>query len=134
MSDASSTIAVPKRQARSRVGNGTVVLDGVDGRSTRVRRYREILAQLISDLGGDPSEAQTIIARRASELAVWCELRAQAMASGEEINIGEFTTATNALRRLLTDLGLERRARDVTPSLEQYLSDPLPGKTHQRPS
>ena len=32
-----------------------------------------------------------------------------------------FTTAANSLRRLLADLGLERRAKDITPSLSTYL-------------
>ena len=118
MTNTSSTLAVPKRQARTRMGNGSTVLAGVDGRASRPRRYREILAQLSSDMGGDPSEAQTQIARRAAELAVWSEDRARALMDGEEIDIGEFTTATNALRRLLADLGLERRARDVTPTPE----------------
>jgi hypothetical protein len=86
-----------------------------------MRRYKEILAQIVSDIGGDPSEAENIIARRACTLAVWCEQAEAAMANGAEIDIQEFTTATNALRRLLADIGLERRARDVTPTLSQYL-------------
>ena len=93
----------------------------MDGRSAFARRYRDIYAQLVSDLGADPSEAQTIIARRACTLAVWCEQSEAGLASGVELDIGEFTTATNALRRLLADLGLERRMRDVTPSLARYL-------------
>jgi hypothetical protein len=92
----------------------------VDGRSAFARRYRDILAQLVSDLGGDPSEAQSLIARRAATLAVWSEQAEAQLASGVELDIGEFTTAVNALRRLLCDLGLERRMRDVT-SLATYL-------------
>ena len=33
-----------------------------------------------------------------------------------------YITATNALRRVLDTLGLERRQRDITPTLDQYLS------------
>jgi hypothetical protein len=110
-----------KRQARSRIGNGTAILAGVDGRTTPMRRYREILGQLFSDMGGDPSEAKIIIARRAVSIAVWCEECEAAAANGGELDIGEFTTATNALRRLLADIGLERHARDVTPSLRDRL-------------
>ena len=46
------------------------------------------------------------------------------MAAGGAVDIGAYTTGVNALRRLLCDLGLERRARDVTPTLtlEQYLA------------
>jgi hypothetical protein len=91
-----------------------VFLEGVDGRSILARRYRDILASLVSDMGGDPSEAQSLIARRSATLAVWCELAETAMAKGDDLNIAEFTTAANALRRLLSDLGLERQAHDVT--------------------
>src|SRR5262245_48708501 len=117
----SPALACPKPQFRSKVGNGTSLLSDVDGRSTMMRRYKEILAQIVSDIGGDPSEAENIIARRACTLAVWCEQAAAAMANGAEIDIQQFTTATNALRRLLLDIGLERRAKDITPTLSQYL-------------
>lgn len=124
----SKRVAVPKKQARSRIGNGTDLLAGVDGRSAVMRRYREIYAQLVNDMGGNPSEAKSIIAKRASTLAVWCEQAEADMANGKSINMAEFTTATNALRRLLVDLGLERRAKDITPTLDQYLNENYSGQ------
>ena len=36
------------------------------------------------------------------------------MAGGKDLDISTFTTASNALRRLLETLGIERTARDVT--------------------
>lgn len=111
----------PKPEGRSRVGNGKAVLASVDGRSAEMRRYKEVYAQLVDDLGGDPSEAQDIIARRATTLAVWCESAETAMANGEPLDIAAFTTAANSLRRLLSDLGLERKLRDVTPGVDRYL-------------
>lgn len=108
--------------SRSRVANGSAVLAGVDGRSVTYRRYRDILAQLVCDLGGEPSEAQLQIARRAASLSVWAEEQDAAAANGEALDIGAYTTASNSLRRLLADLGLERRARDVTPRLDRYIA------------
>jgi hypothetical protein len=123
--NANRSKAVARPTARSRVSNGKdLFLDGVDGRSTLARRYRDILAQFVSDLGGDPSEAQSIIARRATTLACWCEQQEAKAAAGESLNIAEFATATNTLRRLLNDLGLERRMRDITPSIDSYLAKP----------
>jgi hypothetical protein len=113
---ANASPVAAKRTGRARVSNGSqLFLDesGLDGRSVMARRYRDVLAQLVSDLGGDPSEAQSIIARRAATLAVWCEQAESCMAKGDAIDIGSFTTATNALRRLLADLGLERRLKDI---------------------
>jgi hypothetical protein len=114
-------IARPKPEGRSRVGNGKAVLPDVDGRTAEMRRYKEIYAQLIDDLGGDPSEAQDIIARRATTLALWCESAEADMANGAKLDIAAFTTAANSLRRLLSDLGLERKMRDVTPGVDRYL-------------
>jgi hypothetical protein len=120
MPRSSTRTATPKPEARTRVGNGSAVLSGVDGRSTVFRRYREILAALVSDMGGDPSEAQQQIARRAASLAIWCEQQDADAANGKAIDVGPYTTASNTLRRLLESLGLERRLRNVTPTLSEY--------------
>ncbi|KAB0676706.1 hypothetical protein [Aureimonas leprariae] len=121
MPPASKPIGRSKPQARAKISNKFGLLPDVDGRSLIMRRYKDILAQLVVDIGGDPSEAQTIIARRACTIAVWCEQAEASMANGNGIDIGEFTTATNALRRLLSDLGLERRAKNVTPDVRGYM-------------
>lgn len=116
-----SHLAKPSPKSRSKLSNGSAVLNA-DGRSATARRYRDVLAELISDLGGDPSGAQTAIARRASALCVVCEQAEAEMVAGGVLDLAEFTTAANSLRRLLSDLGLERRARDISPSLSQYLA------------
>ncbi|TIP99766.1 MAG: hypothetical protein E5X61_38595 [Mesorhizobium sp.] len=47
---------------------------------------------------------------------------------GEPIDINEFMALTNAQRRLLADLGLERRAlKDITPSLKDYAATKYAG-------
>jgi hypothetical protein len=117
-----NTLARIKPEARSRISNGSATfLPGTDGRSALARRWRDIASQLTADIGGDPSEAQSLIARRAATLGVWCEQCEAALAQGRALDIVAFTTATNSLRRLLADLGLERRTRDVTPTVAQYL-------------
>lgn len=121
LSAPSPIAAKAKPQAGSRVGNGRDILPGVDGRSAGARRYREIAGELTRDMGGDPSGAQQAIIRRATTLAVWCEQAEASFANGEDLDVATYTTASNALRRLLADIGLERRARDVTPTLQQYL-------------
>jgi hypothetical protein len=117
-----SAVAKMKPRARSRVSNGSATfLDEVDGRSILARRYRDILRQLVSDIGGDPSEAQALIAKRSATIAVWCELAEARLAKGEDFDIFAFTTATNALRRLLSDLGFERIPRLVGPNFGELL-------------
>jgi hypothetical protein len=119
----SSPLERPKPQAATRLGTGGTVLAGVDMRTSGGRRFRELCADLVHHLAGDPTAPQLAIIRRAAALAVWCEQAESAQAQGGDFDVGAYTTAANSLRRLLADLGLERRMRDATPTLDQYLRD-----------
>lgn len=109
-------VAKPKSPQRSRVGNGSIVLPDVDGRSPLARRVRELLGQFVTDMGGNPSEAQLAIAKRASVMVAWCESQEAGFVNGEEFDVATYGTTVNALRRLLVDIGLQRHARDITPA------------------
>ena len=52
---------------------------------------------------------------------MWCEQAEAGAAGGKPLNIWEYAKATNTLRRLLLDLGLERRMRHIIPSIDTYL-------------
>ncbi len=113
--------APPPPEFRTRRGTGAVTLAGVDGRSMMARRFREITTGIESDLGGDLTEAQKHLTARAACLACWCEEREAELANGQDFDVLQYSTVSNAMRRLLSDLGLERRARDVTPDLQSYI-------------
>jgi hypothetical protein len=120
-----STIYKP--EARSRITNGSELLPDVDGRSSWVRRFRDVQALHLSDLGGQAnvSEAEKAIARRAACLIVELEQMEQKFATqgaSEGGQLDAYQRASNTLRRLLESLGLERRQRDVTPKLQEYLA------------
>ena len=112
----------PPPQFATRKGTGSAILVGVDGRSLMARRFSEIVHSLESDLGGDLSEAQRHLVARSATLAIWCEGRESELAAGGDFDASAYATIANALRRLLADLGLERRLRNVTPSLSDYLA------------
>jgi hypothetical protein len=115
-----------KSAQRSRVANGSALLPGVDGRSAWVRRCKELIADHIADLGGEDncSAAERSIIRRAAVLTTELERLEVRFALAGEANADDLDlyqrTAGN-LRRLLEAVGLQRRARDVTPSLAEYL-------------
>jgi hypothetical protein len=69
-------------QAKSRVSNGKEILPNVDGRSIEARRYRDVIESLVRDAGGDPSEAQTALIRRAAYLVVTLENMESAAMAG----------------------------------------------------
>lgn len=119
----SNRLAPRKAVARSRVSNGTDVLPGVDGRSLVARRYRDIAAQIIADMGGIDrcSEAKLQLVRRFSAVAVLAEQMEARLARGETVDVAEFSALASTAVRIAQRIGLERRARDVTPSLRDYL-------------
>jgi hypothetical protein len=109
----------------TRVGNGSAILPGVDGRTAMGRRLREIVGALVSDMGGETelTEAKLHIVRRVAVLAAQLEqIEADAANGVRAFDIGTYSTGANTLRRLLADLGLERRQRDVTVDLQTYLA------------
>jgi hypothetical protein len=113
----SGAVAGCKPAARSKVSNQSATfLDGVDGRSALARRFRDVLAEIISDLGGHDaglSEVQRQIARRIATIAVECErLEAQAM-SGETIDLELYGRLADRLGRACQRLGIKRQARTV---------------------
>ena len=67
-----AAVAGRKSPQRSRIANGSALLDGIDGRSAKARRFRDVLAEIVSDLGGADrlSEGQRQIARRCAMLSV----------------------------------------------------------------
>ena len=117
---------------RSRVTNGKqLFIDPVAGHggSRWARRLRDLLALHISDLGGEDvvSAAEHSICRRISTITLELELLEQRFAikgkgaSPEDLDL--YFRGANSLRRLLESIGLKRRARDVTPLLQDYLAE-----------
>jgi hypothetical protein len=127
-----------KPEARSRVGNGKTLLPMVDGRSVTARRFKDLVEDISADLGGKDhlSEGQRQLIRRAAMLSAESE-RLEAFAARDErrpdgeinwksdaafhFDVDRYVVMTNALRRVLETIGLERVARDATPTLQSYL-------------
>jgi hypothetical protein len=111
---------------RSAISNGSSLLADVDHRSAWMRRLRDLIAGHVSDLGGEDalSAAEVALIRRASMMTLQLEL----MEARWNDNNGEasprsletYQRVVGALRRTLESLGLQRRPRDVTPSIAEY--------------
>jgi hypothetical protein len=87
---------------RFRIGPRLFEVDvgNMDGRSGKVRRYRDILTQIEQDLGGAEclSEAQHQLARRATTLCLMAEgMEADAITGQPTFDLDDFVTMTNAL-------------------------------------
>lgn len=112
---------------RSRVTNGKDVLPNVDGRSLWMRRLKDVMFAHIADMGGEEalSEAERSIIRRIATQTVAVE-KLEALfaqdggASDKGLDLHQ--RLSNTLRRNLEALGLRRRTRDITPTLDAYIS------------
>jgi hypothetical protein len=116
-----------KDPQKSRVTNGSALLPGVDGRSPWVRRCKDVIAAHLSDIP-DASAAERSIIRRASVLTVELErLEAKFATAGEasERDLDLYQRTAGNLRRLLSSVGLERRARNVE-TLGDYMARKYP--------
>ena len=110
---------------RSKVTNGRALftLPDVDSRTPLARRFRDILAQIMEDLGGMEhlSEAQRQLSRRSAMLGIEAErLEAEAV-SGAALDVEVYCNITNAQGRALQRLGIRRAQREI-PTLGQYIA------------
>jgi hypothetical protein len=121
LSDHRSTIVRP-RTMRSKVTNGKALFVEADGRGPWARRWRDVLAEIISDIGGHEglSEGQRQLARRCATIAIACERMEGEAAQGAEIDLEVYGTLTDRLGRALQRLGLKRVPKDITPDPLQY--------------
>lgn len=118
-----------KNQVPTRLTSGrTDFLFKVDARTLVAKRFSELVSSHTADLGGEDacSEGQKAILRRACILIVALEQMESAFASTGSMSVtalDQHQRASNSLRRLLTSIGLDRRARDVTPpKLSDYIN------------
>lgn len=100
-------------------------LADIDRRTNAARLTFDLRARMIADLGGeDALSAMALeVIDNVAVMGAMLKDAAASYLSGEPTDIAEFTTLANAQRRLLADLGLERRQRDVTPTLRNYLAE-----------
>ena len=98
----------------------------LDGRTRPARLFRAALTALIADRGGVEamSNGELLVARRAAGAATLCDCIESRIVAGEELKpdrVASYLAASNAFRRLVVTLGLERAQRDVTPRLRDIL-------------
>ena len=118
---------MPSRQ-RSRVTNGSALLANTDGRSAIARRFRDLVDQITADQGGADrlAEARLQLIRRFSAAAVIAETMEARLANGEAININEHALLCSTLVRLSARIGINRTAREIVPTLRQYIEQVEP--------
>lgn len=117
------TVDTCSSRLRSPVTNGKTPFVEADGRGAWARRWRDVVAEITSDLGGADllSEGQKQLIRGAA-IAVVCEKLEGQAASGVAIDLEIYGRLTERLGRTFHGLGLKCQPRDVMPTLSKYLA------------
>jgi hypothetical protein len=112
------------RTIRSRITNGTDMLAGIDARSAPARRYRDLCQSLADDLGGAASltTAQTALVRQAAAMLVQSEAFQSAILNGEIVDSEQLVRLSNSAVRILSRLGLKRKAVHTPSRLDAMLN------------
>jgi hypothetical protein len=120
VTQARNTADPPKLAGKMRL----LTLDALDGRTAAARRARELIEAIERDLGGAErlTEGLRQLVQRAAVLGTYIESCEAQWLGGKSVELGDYLSAINIQRRVLATIGLERKARDVTPSLGEYLA------------
>jgi hypothetical protein len=118
-------IAGRKDYARDKLTNGSKALPDTDGRLRIARRFRDIAAAILVDQGGAElcSESRRQLIRRFSAACVLAEDLEGRLARGEEIDVERHALLCSTLTRLAQRIGIDRRAKNITPSVKDYLEN-----------
>ena len=126
-------IAGQSRHHRSAVTNGSklFVLDGnADGRSAAYRRFKDVLAQILADMGGSDilSEGQRQLCRRAATLSIMAESMECDAVGNKPFDVDLYGQLTDRLGRCFQRLGLKRTARQVREITLEAVADDILSK------
>jgi hypothetical protein len=121
--------AAPSITNRSAIVNGTRLLPrGLDARSARGRRWKEVHRSLVEATGGEDSltESRRALIRRCASLVVLGEDLDARIVAGDVVDPLEVVRVSGQLSRTLRELGLLKNGdagdEDETPSLSDYIA------------
>jgi hypothetical protein len=107
------TEPTPRRNDRGRARLRT--LSDLDQRTRAAKLARQLVANLESDLGGELSTAKRQLVTRAALLGAMIEDAEARWLESRPADLGLYGTLVDRQRRVLEALGLDRRARQISP-------------------
>jgi hypothetical protein len=120
----SSDVAPMPAASRSAKTNGRRSFVDGDGRGLWARRWRDLEALYIDDLGGASALSEFQLGLVGTCATLRCELEKLEgrLSVGEAVDLDQFGRLAGHYRRICETLGIERRKRDLTPSVAEYVA------------
>ncbi|MGO9049922.1 MAG: hypothetical protein ACLPXW_08405 [Xanthobacteraceae bacterium] len=114
-----------KPRNKKRVRPQLLIRADLDNRTNAAKFFDRLVVAVQNDLGG----CDNLSAIERALIEAFCgatvtlnDLNAKLLL-GQTIDIGQHTATVSAMVRVASRLGLQRRAREVGPSLQEYLTD-----------
>jgi hypothetical protein len=114
---------VKRRRDKKRTRPQLLTRDALDGRTNAARFFDRLVADIESDLGGSDQLStieRSLIEGFAGAAVTMQHLNTQ-LALGQEIDLSQHAQAVSAMVRVASRLGLQRRAKDIGPTLGDLL-------------
>jgi hypothetical protein len=117
--------APAKRRNKGRVKPQLLTRDQLDGRTSAAKLFDRLVADIEADLGGRDqlSTIERVLIEGFAGAALTLHHLNTLLALGKEIDLSQHAQAVSAMVRVASRLGVSRRAKDISPSLDQYLAD-----------
>jgi hypothetical protein len=121
--------ALPAASRSAKTNDRRQFLSG-DGRSVWARRLRDLESLYADDLGGASALSEFQLGLISTCATLRCELEKMEgrLSVGEPVDLDQFGRLVGHYRRCCETLGVERRKRDVTPSVDAYLAHVAAGE------
>jgi hypothetical protein len=110
---------VARRKKRTRRGKTRLLsLSSLDNRTAAAASAKRLIASMSADLGNDLSAGERQLVQRIALVGAIVDDFETKWVAGIKIELGDYLQACRTQCRLLSALGLQRRARDITNSLQ----------------
>jgi hypothetical protein len=126
MDESVESVAPVKQSKRRHRAAKPQLLDrhGLDRRTNAARTFDRLVAEITSDLGGDNQLSaiqRSLVQAYAGSVVLLANLNARILL-GEVVDVAEHAHVVSSMVRLAARLGIRRRPRDVTPTVDEYLA------------
>jgi hypothetical protein len=125
LSDASAKPAKRRRLDKKRTRPQLLTRAELDGRTNAAKAFDQLIADIESDLGG--ADRLSTIERELIEGFAGAAIKMRHLNTqlvlGQEIDLSEHAQAVSNMVRVASRLGLQRRMKDVGPSLSDILRE-----------
>ena len=123
MQHARDTLATVRATTRSKVSNGTRLLQNVDGRSSSARRFRDLVRAYEAEVGGDLTEVDRGLIRQAAALTFKAETLQSDLVNGVPVDGDQLIRLTGTAKRILSAIAEKASTRKpAAPTLQDHLA------------